>query len=128
MHVMLVTHRMMIMMVVVMVVVVDLISVAVVMMMMTLVIYTMVIIDFLHRVSKLDVLHSHLLVVITMVPMAATVLPIRPVVPIILVLHHSCNHNRQHFLKQLYYWMQSHPGIFQQWNQPIIMNISTVKH
>ena len=67
---------------------VDLISAVVAMMMMTLVIYTMVIIDFLHRVFKLDVLHSHRLVV-TMVPMAT----IRPMVPTIIV-HHSCKHNR----------------------------------
>lgn len=67
---------------------VDLISAVVAMMMMTLVIYTMVIIDFLHRVFKLDVLHSHRLVV-TMVPMAT----IRPMVPTI-IIHHSCKHNR----------------------------------
>ena len=83
MHVMLLEIMMMMMMVV------DLTSAVVaMMMMMTLVIYTMVIIDFLHRVFKLDVLHSHRLVV-TMVPMAT----IRPMVPTIIV-HHSCKHNR----------------------------------
>ena len=91
MHVMLLEIMMMMMMVV------DLTSAVVAMMMMTLVIYTMVIIDFLHRVFKLDVLHSHRLVV-TMVPMAtvtteAATTIIRPMVPTIIV-HHSCKHNR----------------------------------
>jgi hypothetical protein len=106
MHVMLVvvvTHRLVMIMMMVVVVVVDMISAGVAMMMMTLVIYTMVIIDFLHRVFKLDVVHSHRLVV-TMVPMAtvttaaaATIiiikLSIRPVVTTI-IFHHSCKHNR----------------------------------
>ena len=72
----------------IMMMMVDLISAVVAMMMTTLVIYTMVIIDFLHRVFKLDVLHSHRLVV-TMVPMAT----IRPMV-LTTIVHHSCKHYR----------------------------------
>jgi hypothetical protein len=77
-------------MIMMVVVVVDLISaVGAMIMMMTLVIYTMVIIDFLHRVFKLDVLHFHRLVTT-----ATVIMIILPVVVPTIIVHPSCNHNR----------------------------------